>query len=197
MATFIVHCPRCGRKLYSNEPKDRLCYLCKKEVARESFEKNARTCPICGKRFLPKTSSQIYCSLKCKFKAQQRRVSVTCDYCGKEFFVTPTIAKATKHHFCSPSCKRKWKEERRKDVKRFHLSKELREKVFDRWHGKCAICGKQGTYLDPLLIHHINGNPRDNREVNLILLCKSCHSIVHTHDLVSRRRLNKYLGGIL
>lgn len=37
---------------------------------------------------------------------------------------------------------------------------------------KCEICG----YTDSVELHHINGNPLDNRIENLQILCPNCHS---------------------
>jgi len=37
----------------------------------------------------------------------------------------------------------------------------------------CNLCQKERYHLE---IHHINGNPSDNRYENLILLCRNCHS---------------------
>ncbi len=44
----------------------------------------------------------------------------------------------------------------------------------------CEECGwsrrtDEGHF--PLEIHHMNGNPRDNRLVNLQVLCPNCHSL--------------------
>jgi hypothetical protein len=37
----------------------------------------------------------------------------------------------------------------------------------------CNLCMKERHHLE---IHHINGNPGDNRYRNLVLLCRNCHS---------------------
>lgn len=37
---------------------------------------------------------------------------------------------------------------------------------------KCEICG----YTESIELHHINGNPTDNRLENLQILCPNCHS---------------------
>jgi len=43
---------------------------------------------------------------------------------------------------------------------------------------KCQKCGNPLKGLKPH-IHHKNGNPRDNKLSNLILLCPNCHSKLH------------------
>jgi len=45
---------------------------------------------------------------------------------------------------------------------------------------KCEVCGAtRETALGGLHVHHKNKNRRDVREVNLIILCGSCHSRLH------------------
>ena len=48
---------------------------------------------------------------------------------------------------------------------------------------KCEICGiSDWNGKDIILeLHHINGNPKDDRLENLQLLCPNCHSQTHTY----------------
>lgn len=62
-------------------------------------------------------------------------------------------------------------ERKGKKKKRIPISKELKNKVYDIASGKCQVCGKKGN----LKIHHIDGNPSNNRITNLILLCGNHH----------------------
>ena len=48
-------------------------------------------------------------------------------------------------------------------------------KILDRDNHKCCSCGKEKT----LQLHHIDGNPKNNNEKNLITLCKLCHSALN------------------
>jgi 5-methylcytosine-specific restriction endonuclease McrA len=38
--------------------------------------------------------------------------------------------------------------------------------------GRCADCGRSDV---PLEVHHVNGDPMDNRIANLRPLCGDCH----------------------
>jgi DNA-directed RNA polymerase subunit L len=58
-----------------------------------------------------------------------------------------------------------------------HVRRYLREK----FQSKCTLCGwniiHPITKKVPLEIDHIDGNPDNNTESNLRLLCPNCHSL--------------------
>lgn len=59
----------------------------------------------------------------------------------------------------------------------------------------CEECGWSKTSEDgriPLELHHINGNGRDNRLENLMILCPNCHSLKPNHR---GRNIKKQVNG--
>ncbi len=49
---------------------------------------------------------------------------------------------------------------------------------------KCELCGWSEMSIDgrvPVELDHINGDHRDNRLINLRILCPNCHSLQATH----------------
>jgi len=55
---------------------------------------------------------------------------------------------------------------------------------------KCRKCGRKSK----LHVHHINGDPLDNRPKNLEALCASCHQ--KHHRSLERRKLTNWLANI-
>lgn len=45
-----------------------------------------------------------YCSQKCSFKAQNKKVTITCKNCGKEKTTSPSCIKKGKNNFCGHKC---------------------------------------------------------------------------------------------
>jgi 5-methylcytosine-specific restriction endonuclease McrA len=53
--------------------------------------------------------------------------------------------------------------------------RQIHASVIKRDNNKCQKCGIDGN----LLVHHIDGNDRNNRFANLITLCSNCHLALH------------------
>jgi len=53
----------------------------------------------------------------------------------------------------------------------------LRRLAYKALGGKCEECGS----TIQLVIHHKDGNPNNNDEENLALLCRRCHKRKHPH----------------
>jgi len=54
------------------------------------------------------------------------------------------------------------------------FNNKLKKQVFDRDNGICQLCHK--LISNGHAVHHIDYNKNNNTEINLILLCKSCHN---------------------
>ena len=51
---------------------------------------------------------------------------------------------------------------------------------------QCEVCGSTSVTSRTLHMHHINADPNDNSDDNLILLCSKCHLAVHGNILPTR-----------
>lgn len=84
----------------------------------------------------------------------------------------------------------------------YQISMYIKTYLFRKYENKCARCGwgERNTYTNtiPLEIEHIDGNYKNNKEENLILLCPNCHSLTPTykganlnHGRKSRKKYSK------
>ena len=110
-----------------------------------------------------------------------------CLNCDKE------IIKRNK--FCSVICQKEF--EYKKYINNWKKGKELGKRgeyqismyikryLFEKYNNKCSKCGwgevNKYTGNIPLEIEHIDGNYKNNKEENLILLCPNCHSLTSTY----------------
>ena len=110
-----------------------------------------------------------------------------CANCGKEI--------AKKKKFCNNHCQKefeyksyiqKWKKGELDGLRgEYQISMHIKAYLFKKYNNKCARCGwgeiNPFTNKIPLEIEHIDGNYRNNKEYNLILLCPNCHSLTSTY----------------
>ena len=110
-----------------------------------------------------------------------------CINCNKE------IRKRNK--YCSLKCQkeyqykgyiRNWKDGKIDGMRgEYQISSYIRNYIFEKYNNKCAICGwgEKNPYTNkiPLEVEHKDGNYKNNKEENLILLCPNCHSLTSTY----------------
>lgn len=102
----------------------------------------------------------------------------SCEWCGKEFNrkrvgkdqALECYSNYMRRRFCSISC----------SVQRQHATEPpteaaARKRAQKRNGGSCEACSK----TTETVVHHVNGNPKDNRPENLQTLCSPCHSFWH------------------
>jgi len=116
-----------------------------------------------------------------------------CLGCGKTLNVR-SLKEERKRKYCHVSCQRmhdhndyilKWKLGKVSGNKKpCGISAYVKRYLFDKYDNKCAECGWNQINLItkriPLEIHHIDGNWKNTKENNLILLCPNCHSLTFT-----------------
>ena len=66
----------------------------------------------------------------------------------------------------------------RKDIPRM-----TQKRIYQEADSRCAFCREEE--VTSLTIHHIDSNPGNNHEENLILVCSNCHGKI-THGILSQ-----------
>lgn len=70
------------------------------------------------------------------------------------------------------------------------VSNHIRRYLFEKYSSKCCECGwakvNQASKRVPLHVDHIDGDWRNNAEVNLRLLCPNCHSLTPNYGSLNR-----------
>jgi len=113
-----------------------------------------RLCPECGVWFRAASLRQHYCSPQCQYKhalEESHKSYVenfqprlfTCQECGK---VVTTSPNDTRRYFCSDECsdknwKRKYKRNRKKQLREAFVEEVDLWKVYERDQGICTVCG--------------------------------------------------------
>ena len=64
-------------------------------------------------------------------------------------------------------------------------SKHLNEFPF------CSMCEDSGRTTKAVLVHHIDGNPFNNKSNNCLSLCQKCHEKIHGKDRWRKRTETK------
>lgn len=148
------------------------------------------TCLYCRSEFverlIPAQKTQPkYCSRDCCYKHRQRRVDVTCDNCGKQFRRVVNKLKNSVHGktFCSRRCKDHAQSFRGNcsDIHPPHYDKDnptdYRTIAYAFYPHRCVDCGVSKDYV--LVVHHIDGNRKNNHLYNLEIVCHNHHTLRH------------------
>lgn len=100
-----------------------------------------------------------------------------------------------RNKYCSVKCQKeyeyktyidKWKNGKEGGFRGdYQISMHIKSYLFEKYNNKCANCGwgeiNKYTGNIPLEVEHIDGNYKNNKEENLILLCPNCHSLTSTY----------------
>lgn len=156
-------------------------------------------CLVCGKEFErhkceARKAVRHYCSKNCqykddymrkgKFHHNYTRVTRKCLHCEQEFLTTPSKIKKG-NRFCSYVCSNNHRRKQNYDGYDYN-HRNARQTIDILKHiDKCEICNvsapiiKVHNHKHELLVHHKDGNQKNNSPDNLQVMCRSCHSKHH------------------
>lgn len=157
-------------------------------------------CLTCGKA----TENKKFCNRSCsatytnkKFPKRIKTVQI-CLLCGEkiERFGTESKFCSTEHYNEYKHFKyiEKWLSNYVSGGNLEHgkVSNHIRRYLLEKCHNACEKCGwsviNPFTNSIPLEVHHIDGNSRNNKRNNLVILCPNCHSLTKRTDIGFGRR---------
>jgi hypothetical protein len=161
-------------------------------------------CGVCHSTFLiPRRSLERgrgkYCSRTCRY--QGKKVLAVCTWCGTEKRVSPSRAMRPTHYFCSLACVGEWHSIAQRGeahpqwkggVAGEAYPREFqrkRQQIMERDNRQCQVCGERPGKL---WVHHIDEDPKNNDDKNLVTICPRCHQgplhAWHTVTFDSKRR---------
>lgn len=170
------------------------------------YNKNPQLCKYCGKPLSYEKVKQgnQFCNQSCgakynnKKRTQEKLGDIKenryCINCGKLIpkRKNESWQRYMKKEYCCSDCKisyyrnsliDNWKNGIYDGNSGDDLNDIIREYIINKAGNKCSICGwnKMNTYTNkiPLEVHHIDGNPYNNKENNLQVLCPNCHSLTN------------------
>lgn len=176
-------------------------------------------CECCGTMFVPSNAGkrgreQKYCSPSCSLRGSKPSRMVMCLDCGHEF----VHYGRGRRYRCTRCQKRNARDRSRacavrkgriknpgvgsggaqwgKDNHRWK-SPELRKttkykgnyrlRCFKRWGSSCVACSSDVS----VVAHHINGDPNNYQDNNLVPLCHECHKKVHSRKPMKTEKQHK------
>lgn len=138
------------------------------------------------KPFFVKNGGGKYCSAACHHIGMKTGKMIKCFSCGKEVYKTLKAQRVSKSkkYFCSRSCQTKWRNQVFVGSKHanFKTGEFAYRSMLDRYKVPkfCRLCKTKDVRV--LAVHHIDGNHRNNKLLNLAWVCHNCHHLVHHHD---------------
>lgn len=149
-------------------------------------------CKVCQKVFLVKPSNLRrgwgkFCSKVCQFEGQKRGKEVECAICGRGVYRTERDFRHSKSGklFCSKSCSAVWRN-RTVLAGENHVNWKHGERAYRKIllrqskRLRCVKCGISDERV--LVVHHKDGNRKNNALKNLCWLCCNCHFLLHHYS---------------
>lgn len=136
-----------------------------------------KKCDNCGKEFEYRgrhgtRNKHFFCCHNCYIEFKTKKVEVPCDLCGKTFLKKRSDIRRSKNNFCCEECYRDY----------MSLTRQSKDGL--KYDGKPVYrlmieheLGRELTSDE--LVHHIDGNHKNNALSNLVVVTRSEHHRIH------------------
>jgi len=186
-------------EMFKGKFKNTFCsFDCKGEHQRKTRDNKKRvtvTCSWCGnphEKIISKVTNNNYCCKECQYKhisyLKRDRVETSCYTCGEPLSLKR--CQISERNFCSRECMGKQLsiEQRGENCHLWRggisfkpyspeFNNRLKTIIRERDRFTCQLCGITEELVGQKLdVHHIDYDKTNNEVINLISLCKSCHS---------------------
>lgn len=150
------------------------------------MQKNCLTCnnPFEASERELRRGNAKFCDLSCSSKwhgmvrAKNRKPNVSCSFCEKPFYKSPSKVAKSKYHFCN----KEHKDLAQKDwigvPEYWGAGNNYRKIAFSQKPMKCERCGYD-EHPAGIVVHHKDRDRTNNSIENLEILCAICHNIEH------------------
>ncbi len=148
-----------------------------------------RKCWACRSIFLVKPSTVKrgwgkFCSKRCQFEGQKKGKVVQCAICARNIYKSERDFRHSKSGklFCSKSCSAVWRNQTVLAGER-HVNWKDGESAYRQillrhsQKPRCIRCALSDQRV--LVVHHKDGNRKNNSLKNLCWLCCNCHFLLH------------------
>lgn len=108
------------------------------------------------------------------FSKNKKYVSLVCSCCGETFEIEERLSK--NRLYCSIQCSNQKPRSKQKEWSELKGRKSYIKICFRYHEKKCVVCGEENI----VTVHHYDGNHENNDPRNLIPICPTHHSYMHS-----------------